>query len=419
MNWFRKNKTAEAIEKKHYLGAGVYYTSIATWSEWNTEKAIKEGFKCSTDVYACVKRRYDAISSLPLVVEEKKGGDWEPSPMHPLQRLLDNPNPIMSMGELMRVVSAHLDLGGNAYWSKVRDGRNEVSELWPMTPYPVDIKVGSDHIPYLYMFGAARLSVPAENVCQFKTMNPDNMYYGQSPLMAAGKSVDADNSAQEWQKVSMQNRGVPDYMISYEDSLTQDQVEQVKERVNESTGPGSAREPIVTSKAKITQLSLTPIEMDFVESRKANRESICSVFGVPSSLIANMGDTNLANAETARKVFWLDTILPLMDEYLETLNRCLTTEFGSLDNLRIVYDTSNVAALQTNLKERVDNAKVLWSMGVPFNEINQKLKLGFDDIDGGDIGYIGTGNIPTSYDFDSGVTDETKKKVLDRITKGK
>ena len=414
---FNKNANQPA-EKKHYLGAGVYYTSHATWSEWNTETAIKDGFKASTDVFACVKKRYDAISSVPLKVEVMTRGEWEAQENHPLQLLLNNPNPLMSMGELMRVMSSHMDLGGNAYWSKVRDGRGQVSELWPMTPYPVDIVIAQDRTVNYYKFGAAQLQVLAPDVCHFKFTNPDNMYYGQSPLMAAGKAVDADNSAQDWQKVSMQNRGVPDYMISYDEPLTPDQVGQVKERIMESTGPGNAREPIVTSKAAITQLSLTPVEMDFIESRKANRESICSVFGVPSIMIANMGSTNLANAETARKVLWLDTVLPLLDEYLETLNRCLASEFGTPEQVRIVYDTSNVAALQTNLKERVDNAKTLWSMGVPFNTINQKLKLGFDDIDGGDTGYIQSSNIPTSYDFDN-VSEETKREVFDRITKGK
>mgnify|MGYP003672229126 CR=1 FL=1 len=45
------------------------------------------------------------------------------------------------------------------------------------------------------------------------------------------------------------------------------------------------------------------------------------------------------------------------------------------------------------------------------------MELGFDDIDGGDVGYINSSAIPTSFDFDTEVTDESKKAVYDELLK--
>ena len=102
-----------------------------------------------------------------------------------------------------------------------------------------------------------------------------------------------------------------------------------------------------------------------------------------------------------------------MDELRDSLNRCLVPDYAANGvTIRIVYDTANVAALQVNMQEKIDNANKLWAMGVPFNTLNSRLELGFDDIDGGDVGYITSSAIPTNFDFDSeDATEETKSAV--------
>ena len=416
--FFTKKKVAQSVEKS-YTSSEVenIYTRAAQWSDWDSSKAIEEGYKSSVPVYACVKKRMDSVSSIPLVVEVKSGDEWEPSPSHPLQVLLDNPNPEMTSGTLIRLMVAHLDLAGNAYWMKVKGGRgNTTKELWPTMPQYVSITGSQQSLIEYYTVGVEQRRVNEDEMCHFKFVDPSSLIFGQAPLKSAGKAVDIDNAGQAFQKVSMQNRGVPDLHISYEgDDLNPDQMEQANAVAKTKTGPGNARAPWVTTKAKITQLSMSPVEMDFMETRRFSREDICSAYGVPSSLIAEMGNVNLANAETARRAFWQDTIVPLMDEIIDSLNMCLSSEYGP--DVRIVYDLSNIPALQENYTEKLTNAKIMWSMGVPFNIVNQRLELGLDDMDGGDIGYIPTGVIPTTFDFDTEVDEEAKALVFNEILK--
>lgn len=405
-------------EEKGFEVRGGDYSNVANWSDWDAKKAVDEGFKSSVPVFSCIKKRYDAVSSIPWSVEVLRGDTWEKSASHPLQLLLDNPNPEMSTGELMRLLICHLDLAGNGFWKKIRGGTGDLpQELWPVMPF-VSVKTNQDGTIREYKSTITNIITPAEDMCQFKYTNPDNFYFGQSPLQAAGKAVDVDNAGQDWQKVSMQNRGVPDYAISFESDLTPDQYNQADSRIKEKTGTGSAREPLVLSKAKIQQLSLNPIEMDFMNTRKFSREEVSSVYGVPSALYADMNEANLSNAETARKVFWMDTVLPLMDELKDSLNRCLVPDFyNGSERIRITYDTANVAALQINVTEKIDNANKLWGMGVPFNTLNDRLNLGFDDIDGGDVGYVNSSAIPTSFNFESELSEESKQAVYNEILK--
>jgi hypothetical protein len=86
----------------------------------------------------------------------------------------------------------------------------------------------------------------------------------------------------------------------------------------------------------------------------------------------------------------------LLDELETKLNISLAIDFGP--EWRIKYDTSNVDALQENYTGKVDDALKLWSMGLPFNEINAKLKLGFEDMESGEVGYLPSGLLPTDFD---------------------
>ena len=411
-------KKKPLMEQKGFDGYNNNYSSVAQWNNWDAKKAVEEGFKSSVPVFSCIKKRYDAVSSVPWCVETLQGDEWIKTPSHPLQRLLDNPNPEMSTGELMRLLICHLDLAGNAFWEKIRGGNGGLpQELWPVMPF-ISVTTNTDGTINTYKNTRTNKVYPADDICQFKYTNPDNYYFGQSPLQPAGKAVDVDNAGQEWQKVSMQNRAVPDYAISFDTDLTAEQYDQADKVIKSKTGTGSAREPLVLSKAKIQQLSLSPVEMDFMNTRRFSREEVCSVYGVPSALIAEMNEANLSNAETARKVFWLDTILPLMDELKDSLNRCLVSDYAANNQqIRIVYDITNVVALQVDLGEKIENANKLWAMGVPFNTLNQRLELGFDDVDGGDVGYIASSAIPTSFDFDEETLPESKKAVYDELLK--
>jgi hypothetical protein len=52
--------------------------------------------------------------------------------------------------------------------------------------------------------------------------------------------------------------------------------------------------------------------------------------------------------------------------------------------------------VRENYQEKVTQAVSLWGMGVPFNDINERLELGFKDIEGGDDGWIPMSLLPVS-----------------------
>ena len=404
------------------LGVLPFGSKAPQWSKWDSKKAVEEGYQASPWVYAAVKRRVDAVASVPWVVERRTKDGWEIDDSHALNRLLHQPNARMSWEELISLTVTQLDLSGNAFWHEVKLSSGRVQEIWPIAPWRVAIIPSATGLTVGgYTLTDTQQNIAAEDMVHIRYTNPDGGWYGQSPLQAVGKAVDVDNAAAAWQKVSMQNRGVPDGVFQADDPhMTPEQFEQAEKVVKEKYAQiGRARQPWILNQFKWVPMSLTPAEVDFIETRNLTRKEICAVYGVPEAMIVGMGDANRASAETVRRTFWLDTIIPLLDELANTLTKDLAREFGS--DIRLNYDVSSVPALQDNQAEKMEVAKALHSMGVPFNVINEKLELGFDDVEGGDVGYLPSSLLPTNIDFGEFLAPKTddELKHLIEVSYGK
>lgn len=369
----------------------------AKFNTWSTEKAINEGLKASTYVYSCIQLIARSVASVPwYAYKQDSNGDWTVIENHPLQLLIEKPTPFHNRKDLMTGMVHHLYLGGNAVFTKVRGG-GVVAELWQLPPDAIKVIPSKvDFIDrYEYEQDGVRQSFAPSDIMHNKFNDPSNPYWGLAPLQAGAKAVDSDVEAVRFQKLSLQNRAITDGVFTFEHPLTTDQWKEARAMVRDQhQGIDNARTPwVLGAGAKWEQMSLSPLEMDFLNSRKFTREEICSIFQVPPPMIGILENSTYNNIETARKIFWVDTLIPLLEDIKDCFNQCLTPEFGK--GFEISYDISNVDALQTNIKDKIDTAKSLFGMGVPFNMINQKLELGFDDIEGGDMGYLPSGLMPT------------------------
>lgn len=368
----------------------------AKWAEWSTERAIKYGYKSNSYVYSCVNLIAKSAASVPWVTYTRKSNKkWEIVEDHPASLLIESPNPFMSRSDLIEIMAMHLYLGGNTILTKVRGG-GAISELWTLPPDAIKvIPDRKDYISgYLYDKDGVKMQFNPQDIIHNKFNDPSNPYWGISPLQAGAKIVDTDTESVEWNKVSLENRAVTDGIFTFETPLTKTQWDEARSMIREQhQGIANARTPwVLGAGAKWQQMSLSPAEMDFIASRKLTREEICSIFGVPPVMIGVYENATLANIQTARRIFWQDTIVPFLENIKSAFNLQLIKEFGN--NLYYDFDLSSVEALQDNLNDKINNAKSLWSMGVPFNDINQRLELGFDDIEGGDIGWLASSVLP-------------------------
>ena len=372
-----------------------YIDKIPQWSKWDARRAVEEGFKSSVWVYKCVERLMKAAASVPWcahVRQGSQGDEWQPEPDHPLTTLIEHPNPFMGRQKLMEWVTAHLYLTGNSLLHEIKV-RGAPVELWPIFELQ-KITVVPSRTDFIdrYEFRREGEPIPIDPMDVVHTMFPDPAwpYWGMGPLQAAARTVDTDVEAVRWNKLVLQNRAVTDGVFAFEQLMTQDQFDEARQQVREQySGADNARTPwVLGGGAEYHQMAMTPAEMDYLESRKFTVEEICAAFGVPLPMVGVYRDATLANIETARRIFWEDTVIPFLDDVKDALNRSLVRYFGTTGELELRYDTSNVPALREDLSEKITQLKNLTSTGVPLNAAIQRLALSIEHVDGGDVGMI-------------------------------
>jgi HK97 family phage portal protein len=375
-----------------------YQNKIPQWSKWSTRKAISDGFKSSVWVYICVQRLMKAAASVPWVAYERNGKKWEANEDHALTELFERPNPFMSRQRLMEYITSHLFLGGNSVIHQIKL-RGAPVELWPI--WELDkIQVVPSRTEYIERYDYRRDGEPIplapDEVVHLMFADPGNPFWGISPLQAAARVVDTDIEAVRWNKVALQNRAVPDGVFTTTSPMTRDQLDEARYQVREQySGADNARIPwVVGGGAQYTPMSRTPVEMDWLGGRHMNREEIAATFGVPLPMVGVYDDATLANIETARRIFWADTIVPFLDDIKAAFNHALVPSFGIPGQLELRYDTSNVEALREDLGDKIKDLVAMVSTGIPLNVALRRLKMDIDDVEGGDVPMVLANMIP-------------------------
>ena len=377
---------------------------------------IRDRVQLSSWVYDCVRLRAESLSSVRWYgVRVAAESQPEPlDPQHPLNVLLRRANKQWTFAELAERAQMNLDATGNAYLTILRV-RGVPRELWVMpvgTTAPVPSTSGNFIDSYEVNNGGKVRRVSTEDVIHLQYPNPDDPYTGLSPMSAALQAIDLDVRAVEWNRSLVENRAVAETAIIYPHPLSQRAYDEIQGRLRDQhQGPHNAGSPwLLDNGADLKSFGATPRDMDWLESRRFNREEICSIFSVPPPLVGVLDNATYNNIETANRMFWQNGMLPAIRRWETQLNAKVAPAFGA--DVRVKYDVSHVDALQPVTSAAVDVAVKLWSMGVPLNDINEVLNLGIPDVSGGDVGYVSGSVTPAGvngdeFDLDIGLEDET------------
>lgn len=327
-----------------------YRSGQPEWTDWDTDKAITDGFKASVWVYRCLTALSDMVSSLPWYVERRVGDEWERVEGHPVETLLEAPNPYFGRRELIERVILHLGLAGEAYLLKAFV-RGVPVELWPVDPR------GMSPIPnkatwiegYKYEWDGVMESFTPEQIAQILLPDPATPYRGLSPLKAAAKAVDTDVEAGNWRKLTLQNHLGVEGILAFPSPLTKPQWEEARQAMrSRHTGPEAERFLILSGGATFASTSMSARDSQLTESNALTREEICIALGFPPSYFG-LGDPTYSNFATAEKVAWRNTAIPAAHRLSSALSRSLLPHFGGESGLWLRFDTSNVEALKADL----------------------------------------------------------------------
>jgi HK97 family phage portal protein len=306
------------------------------WTPRDYQALAREGFARNPVAYRAIRMIAEAAASVPLIVLHK----GVRSHHHPLQTLLDRPNPEEAGPDLMEAFFGALQTSGNGYLEAA--GEAEALQLYSLRPDRVQVQPGARGWPdaYKYSVGGRSVELGRQSdgwlpVLHLKLFNPNDDYYGFSPLEAAGFAIDVHNASAAWNKALLDNAARPSGALVYTgqgagDRLSADQFERLKQELSEvHTGPAGAGRPLLLEGGLDWKpMALSPADMDFIAGKAAAAREIASAFGVPPQLLGIPGDNAYANFREANGAFWRQTIAPLASRAARALTAWLAPRFA-------------------------------------------------------------------------------------------
>jgi hypothetical protein len=107
-------------------------------------------------------------------------------------------------------------------------------------------------------------------------------------------------------------------------------------------------------------MSLSPKDLDFIEAKNSAAREIALALGVPPMLLGIPGDNTYSNMQEATRMFWRQTVLPLVARTAKALSGWLAPAYGSPIELRADLDgIEALSAEREALWTRIDKATFL------------------------------------------------------------
>lgn len=312
---------------------------------------------------------------------------------HKLLDLLYKPNGSMTKTEFFELIFTHLELTGEFFAWKERNGIGVPIALWPLMPYKMKEKVNGREgrlEGWVYTNQGKRIPIDPEDIIHVKYTDPNNIWRGMGVVRAAAASIDTDAQAAEYNRRFFYNNGRIDAALVTEQELSDESFERMKQQWNDIYGGtvNAHKTAILEGGLDYKPIAITQKEMDFLESRKFNRDQILALFRVSASILGISENINRANAEAAEFTFAKRVIRPKLERLTSTITENLA---GDFDPKLLVSFTDPVPEdKEFNLKSK----EVGLNKWYTINEI--RAENGDAPIPGGDELYIPISNVPLS-----------------------
>ena len=349
----QRRENAPADNKMNFIS---YPVSVDAGNDVVTTKEL--AMKIAA-VYRCVDIVSKGVAQLPLVVKRKEDDYFviDNNDVFGLTYLLQmRPNERLSAYEFKRSIMIQLLIGkGNAYvypqWGA--DGYDSMILLSPGScTYDVysNTYVVSDPINKIYG------TFDANEIIHFKNLSLDGGYTGVSTLTYAARTLAISANADSANVESFKTRGTLTGFVSGKNAtigfgaIQDTQLSDVANNIEKQLASGKKIFNL-PGEMSFNQISLSPSDIQLLETKTFNVLDICRFFGVHPDKVFAMQTANYKASEMSQVAFLTDTLQPVLTQIenelqIKLIPRELAMEF------KIDFDIEPL--LQTDLLTQAD-----------------------------------------------------------------
>lgn len=262
-------------------------------------------------VYACVNRlATDLARCSPYLYRRAEDDSEQKDKHHPLNDLFKRPNRQQTWFEFDRQMWTGYLLRGNAYAAIRRDRRGDPIELIPINPDAVMVLEASDgsifyNVNRIGLWQIAMLrefptAIPSEDVFHLRDLTfnglvgVSNIGLGRD---AIGLTMGLEQQASRW----IANGAQPSAWLKTGKQLTEAAAKRLKSQFDALHGgyQNTGKTVVLEDGIEVEKMSITSVDLQFIEQRRMQPEEVCRFFGVPPHKVGIAADARGASQNMA------------------------------------------------------------------------------------------------------------------------
>lgn len=291
-------------------------------------------------IYAAVTRIANTVASIPVHVYKGR----ERQDTHPLEKLLNlSPNPSMSAYIFKQTMEAFRNTEGMAYALIIRDGLGEITRLDVLDPTRVRplIERDSREIWYDITLEGKTYPIPGYMVLALKHMSANGIS-GIRPLDVLRGSLDYDAEVKE---ISLNQLDGINHGVMLEvpgQALNETRKAQIVADFLDAYESSGQRVLVLEGGIKATTFNQSPVDAQLMDVERITRNRVATVYNLPPHMLGDYSDTSFSTAEQQMQEFLQLTIIPIVQQWEDELNRKLLSDADYKVGYRFRFDTDSL-----------------------------------------------------------------------------
>lgn len=313
-------KMAWNVVRNQYSGSGYDFRK---WFSPTNMFAGRSGEVLATNetIFAAISRLSNSMASLPLKLYQ----DFKPV-NSPIADLIANaPNPNMTSFDFIRTMEVHRNSSGNAYAMKKYDIRYQVEALVILDPARVEPVIEKDTRELWYEIDGekGRYWVHNMDIIHLKHIHGVG-YKGINPIDVLRNTIDFDGKVRQFSLNQMDMSIIASFILKMNTHLAEGKRAEILQNFKDFYKDNGGV-LIQESGMEIAEIKRSFMDTKVFEVEKITRSRVATVYNMPLHMLGETEGTSYNSMEQMSLEYVQGTLVPILRQYEQELNRKLLT----------------------------------------------------------------------------------------------